>query len=371
VQASGSSDKVAAQREPVKREAARPVIVRPAAPPPPRESVAPKNHGQEAKTSEYGFLPSRVLRADGSELGPWPFARLMEALATGQVQREDRVDFVGRGYRPAHEIDELARFFPATDPTTNKLNGPGKPDFRDPIGPRSMLDALMRVFRGRETGVLFVERSEPDDGGPPVSRGGRKELYFVEGKLHHVASSNAHELLGEYLVRRGKIEREELDLALAVLPRYGGRMGDTLISLGLVGPVDIFRAIREQGRDRVADLFLWRAGQLAFYRGQTASRVEFPLDLDLPALMLAGLEAARSAYGFVEEHRGSFDRVVAPVATNAFAGVTWPPTVAKVLEASSRQGKLRDVIAAAAPLPEPDVLRALDVLLAAGLRTWK
>ena len=68
------------------------------------------------------------------------------------------------------------------------------------------------------------------------------------------ASNNASELLGEYLVRRSVISREELDFALAVLPRYGGRMGDTLISLGLVGSLDIFRAIRDQGRDRLVDL---------------------------------------------------------------------------------------------------------------------
>ena len=107
--------------------------------------------------------------------------------------------------------------------------------FNDQLGNVSMLHTLMRVLAQRETGVLFAERV--DEAGV---EGARKELYFVAGKLHHVASSNASELLGEYLVRRGKLEREELDLALAVLPRYGGRMGDTLISMGLVGPVDIF-----------------------------------------------------------------------------------------------------------------------------------
>src|SRR5258706_3976350 len=170
-----------------------------------------------------------------------------------------------------------------------------------------MLQVLFKVLEGKETGVLFAEREA--DGS---FEAGRKELYFLDGKLHHVASNNAHELLGEYLVRRGKLAREELDLALAVLPRYGGRMGDTLISLGLVGPVDIFRAIRDQGRDRVADLFLWRGGQLTFYRGHTAPHVEFPLDLELPALMLAGLETARPGDSILDEHRANLDRMLGP-----------------------------------------------------------
>ncbi|MEA2751199.1 MAG: eukaryotic-like serine/threonine-protein kinase, partial [Myxococcales bacterium] len=245
--------------------------------------------GPERKTSEYELLPSWVLRENGEKLGPWTFARLMEALATGSLQRGDQVDFVGRGFKDVEEIDEFARFFPPPSATTGKLAGPGAPDFQDQLGNVTMLTTLMRVLAQRETGVLFAERTDDaSEGG-----GARKELYFVAGKLHHVASSNASELLGEYLVRRGKLEREELDLALAVLPRYGGRMGDTLISMGLVGPVDIFRAIREQGRDRVADLFLWRSGTVTFYRGQTAPPVEFPLELDLPTLMLAGLEAAK------------------------------------------------------------------------------
>jgi hypothetical protein len=69
-------------------------------------------------------------------------------------------------------------------------------------------------------------------------------------------------------------------------------MGDTLIALGLVGSLDIFRAIRDQGRDRLIGLFRWHTGRLSFYKGQTAPRVDFPLDLDMTALVLAGVREA-------------------------------------------------------------------------------
>jgi hypothetical protein len=144
------------------------------------------------KTSEYQILPSQVLKENGEVLGPWTFARLMEALATGQVGRGDKVDFVGRGFMPVEEIEEFVRFFPSTTATTNQLSGPGQPDFADAIGSSTMLATLMKVFVQSETGVLFAERTD-DEG----EKHGRKELYFVTGKLHHVASSNASELLGE------------------------------------------------------------------------------------------------------------------------------------------------------------------------------
>ncbi len=360
VKAAASSDRTTAQR------------MKHVSPPPAVQEPIPdlaQPEDDEGKTSEYEALPSRVLKVDGTELGPWTFARLMEALATGQVVRGDRVDFVSRGFLPVEEIEELVRFFPASDPTTTNINGPGKPDFRDTIGPRTMLDTLVRVLAGQETGVLFVERAE-DDGS------GKKELYFVGGRLHHVASTNASELLGQYLVRRNKLAREELDLALAVLPRYGGRMGDTLISMGLVSAVDIFRAIREQGRDRVADLFLWRGGELVFYRGHTAPHVEFPLELELPALILAGLETAKPGDAILDEHRASLDRVLGAVASRAkYDSVTWPPAVLRVLELTRRPVTLRDVLTTAARsggvLATGDVLRGIEILVAAGLLAWR
>jgi serine/threonine-protein kinase len=334
----------------------------------------PDSDAPERKTEEYELLPSWVLREDGEKLGPWTFARLMEALATGHLQRGDKVDFVGRGFQDVEEIEEFARFFPPPSATTGKLAGPGAPDFQDQLGNVTMLTTLMRVLAQRETGVLFAERTDDlTEGGG----GARKELYFVAGRLHHVASSNASELLGEYLVRRGKLEREELDLALAVLPRYGGRMGDTLISMGLVGPVDIFRAIREQGRDRVADLFLWRTGTVTFYRGQTAPPVEFPLELDLATLMLAGLEAAKPGDSPMDEHRHRLDQIVAKREGEdlyALENVVWPQLVTRVLALVQQPTKLRDVLKAAARgggLGAGDVLRGLEILVAAGLVAWK
>ncbi len=331
------------------------------------EEVEDENSPFERKTGEYGQLPSFVETSVGTRHGPWTFARLIEACVTGQIGPGDKVDFMGRGLVRLEEIEELARFLPPASATTNKLAGPGKPDFIEDLSPATLLDALLKVLEGHLTGVLFAERPAGEEG-----PGARKELYFIDGKLNHVASSDATELLGEYLVRRGKLAREELDLALAVLPRHNGRMGDTLISLGLVGSVDIFRAIRDQGRDRVADLFLWRGGTLTFYRGGSAKHVEFPLDLDLPTLMLAGLESAMPAESPLDRYRDRLDDVLTPV-KSAFGDVTWPPPVQRLLSIVTSPKSLRDVLKATTRTGASsagDALRALEVLLAAGALAW-
>jgi hypothetical protein len=144
------------------------------------------------------------------------------------------------------------------------------------------LEVLAHMRQKGETGALFVERSRA------MGASVRKELYLNGGRLLHVASSDREELLGEYLVRRGRLSREQLDAALGSLQRFGGRLGDTLIGLQLVDAVDVFRAIRDQGRDRVAALSTWDEGLVTFYRGTAPTRVEFPLDLDLASPMMAG-----------------------------------------------------------------------------------
>jgi serine/threonine-protein kinase len=194
----------------------------------------------------------------------------------------------------------------------------------------------------------------------------------VSGKLAHIASSNASELLGEYLVRRGVITRVELDFALAVLPRYGGRMGDTLASLGLMQSLDVFRAIRDQGRDRFIDLFQWTTGTLTFYRDQTAPHVEFPLELELPALILAGVEAAQPGDALAAAWRDHLDDTIAPAPTPRprLHAAAWPALVRRVLDGVQEPRRVRDVLAMVSSDGETagsDALRAIDFLIEAKL----
>jgi serine/threonine-protein kinase len=328
----------------------------------------------ERTTGEYAPIPSRVVTQAGEKLGPWPFARLVEAIATGQVGRGDSVDYMGRGIAPIEAIDELSRFLPApTAQTTNRLGEVGAPDFVDDVSLTALVTVLLRVVETEATGVLFAEGPTESRRSPRVDTG-RKELYFVGGRLHHIASNNASELLGEYLVRRNVISRDELDFALAVLPRYGGRMGDTLISLGLVPSLEIFRAIRDQGRDRLVDLFRWKTGKLMFYYDQTAPHVEFPLDLDVPPLLVAGVEAAEPGDGPLDAWRARLDAMVGPASVvrprPKLRSAPWPPLVKRLIDATDEPKRVREVVAAvsqAGGASVSDALRALEILLTSGL----
>jgi serine/threonine-protein kinase len=319
-------------------------------------------------TAQFAALPSFVTTRDGTKHGPWAFARLAEALATGEVGRNDMVEYQGQEAKPVDKVEELARLLPPQTATTSQLAGPGAPDLFENLETSTMMDTLLKVLENRETGVLFAQSSEPE--------ADRKELYFLQGKLHHVASSNALEMFGHYLVRRGKIDSTELDMALNVLPRYGGRMGDTLIALGFMNAIDIFKAIRDQGRDKVADLFKWRSGTLSFYREEKAPTVEFPLDLELPALILLGLEAAHGEASVKSDMERKLNISVGPGEGDR-AGLTkevnWPPLVAFLIDACKTPIPLRMLLERAtkeAGALSTEAFVAIEMLVAARLLMW-
>jgi serine/threonine-protein kinase len=227
--------------------------------------------------------PPRVRRATGEVLTGLTFARIVELIATGELDGRDEVSLLGGAFRRIADIDELARHvLPSTTAVTGRVAGPGAPDYQFVLNEQPMLEVLATLRMRNETGALFVVRGMN-------GRGVRKEIYLENGRLHHVVSSERNELLGEYLVRRGSLSRSDLDRALAELDKHQGRLGDTLIALELVNGVDLFRAIRDQGRDRVAALCAWKDGLATFYRGTHPARVDFPLDLDLANAMMAGI----------------------------------------------------------------------------------
>ncbi|HPY19563.1 MAG TPA: serine/threonine-protein kinase, partial [Polyangiaceae bacterium] len=311
-------------------------------------------------------LAAMVRTRQGETWGPSSLAKLIEWTTTGRLEAHDEVDLHGEGFEQVAAIPELARHIPPSTTTTTQLHDPGAPDYRGDLPQTSMLSVLVDMLAHRETGVLFAERTQPS------GLFTRKEIYLAQAKVIHVASTDKKELFGEYLVRRGLIQREELDLALAVLPRYDGRLGDTLIALNLVDAVQIFRAIRDQGRDRITEIFTWTSGAITFYRGVAPSRVEFPLDLELAPLMLAGLCLSQPEETWLEQHQHQMDDLLVGVAEipETMRLAAWPPEVLKVVGAAGdgrSQGDIIGSLIAARLINVPSALRAIEVACAAGL----
>jgi eukaryotic-like serine/threonine-protein kinase len=247
----------------------------------------------------------RVEREDGTILGPMAFPRLIELFATGSVTSKVTIARENGRFKHASEYPELSRFM--TSPAL-KWDAEFPADAIDAghLDPARLPTRIFHLAVRRETGAL-VMRDGPR----------RKRIFFVEGSPECVTSTERRELLGEFLIERGQVLRMEMEMALAMLPRFGGRLGDALVGIGVLRPIELFRAIHDQTEERLLDAFRWKGGELAFARGVRSQEETFPLGVDTYELVGRGI---RGGYTY-----GELEAMLAPVHEEVIEPVLVPP----------------------------------------------
>jgi serine/threonine-protein kinase len=311
--------------------------------------------GPQAVTSPTIY---RVQLQDGSVMGPMSYPRLIQLLTTGAIDsRACRISKSDGSYLDPSRLPELSRF--VTSPGLQwKLEELAQAEKQGQLRAATLLPVVYDIVSRRETGVLHLWQ-----------RNRRKKIYFVDGKPEFVASTDKSELLGEHLVATGQCLRMEVEMALALLPKYGGRLGDALVGLGILRPVELFRAIGDQVRGRLMEAFRWRRGEWAFVRGARSHEETFPMGQDPYELLR---DAAREAH--LEEIESVLEplreRVVERcVEGPALSAFRLDPAWIRVLDAVSGDSTLGGMVAreSAAGTDLEPVYRALYLGLACGL----
>jgi len=235
--------------------------------------------GPQATTSPTIY---RVQLTDGSVMGPMSYPRLIQLITTGVIDsRSSKISKADGTYLDPSRLPELTRF--VTSPGLQwKLEELAQAEKQGQLRAATLLPVFYDIISKRQTGVLHLWQ-----------RKRRKKIYFVDGKPEFVASTDKSELLGEHLVATGQCLRMEVEMALALLPKYGGRLGDALVGLGILRPVELFRAIGDQVRGRLMEAFRWRRGEWAFVRGARSHEETFPMGQDPYELLR---DAAREAH---------------------------------------------------------------------------
>lgn len=195
-------------------------------------------------------------------------------------------DFDGKTVHPGRRSadlampspDELARKRPPTPPPLGDIQD--NPDDSGDFSAISPLRVLFRLMLARSTGLLVV-----------AIGGIKKEVYVRDGQPEYVSSNVASELFGSYLVTKGVLSDGELAMALAMMPHYGGRLGDTLVGLGLLKPLEVFRHLTRQVRTKLIDVCTWNKGTFAWYANRENAREAFPLDFNAFEILGAGAMA--------------------------------------------------------------------------------
>jgi eukaryotic-like serine/threonine-protein kinase len=161
------------------------------------------------------------------------------------------------------------------------------PDDAGEFSVTSPLRVLFRLLTARATGLLLV-----------AVGGIKKEIYVRDGQPEYVSSNVASELFGNYLVSKNVLSDGELAMALAMMPHYGGKLGDTLVGLGLLKPLEVFRHLTRQVRTKIIDVCTWNKGSFGWYAGRENPREAFPLDFN--AFEILGAGALATSDEFIE-----------------------------------------------------------------------
>jgi hypothetical protein len=129
-----------------------------------------------------------------------------------------------------------------------------------PLRELSIHDVFQLLDLSRKTGVLRVESDLRNNAGT---------IYFNEGSIVYAEIRSNPHLLGELLVRTGRVSRAELEEARELQRRQGDRprIGEILVSLGSITARDLHRHVRLQVEEVVFEVTSWTEGHFSFREG--------------------------------------------------------------------------------------------------------
>ncbi|UCG60600.1 MAG: DUF4388 domain-containing protein [Candidatus Zixiibacteriota bacterium] len=142
----------------------------------------------------------------------------------------------------------------------------------------SFPDILQLLATGKKTGILEVKTSTR-----------QKEVAFKDGNIIYASSVNTSEdLLGNMLLRRGKITKTELDRAISLHKQTGRQLGTTLIDMNLFQKEEIAECLKLQIEEIVYNLFSWQEGDFVFHENAAPANVPFLIELNTMNVIMEG-----------------------------------------------------------------------------------
>lgn len=142
----------------------------------------------------------------------------------------------------------------------------------------SFPDLLQLISSSKKTGMLTLMRQTQ-----------RKEIYFREGNIVYATSSNtAEELLGNLLLRLGKLSEVELEEVLKVHRATSRKIGATIVEKGFLKKEELIDCLKLQIEEIVYNLFSWKEGDFTFQEGKEPEEEQITTDLNTINVIMEG-----------------------------------------------------------------------------------
>lgn len=142
----------------------------------------------------------------------------------------------------------------------------------------SFPDILQLLATGKKTGLLELKTATR-----------QKEVAFKDGNIIYASSINSSEdLLGNLLLKRGKISKVDLERAITMHKQTGRQLGTTLIDMNLFEKSEIGECLKLQIEEIVYNLFSWGDGDFIFHEGTSPKTAPFQVELNTMNVIMEG-----------------------------------------------------------------------------------
>lgn len=162
-------------------------------------------------------------------------------------------------------------------------------------------DVLSFVAMIRETGKLVIRNQDLE-----------RAIYWKDGDIVFASSSSPEHSLGQFLLRNGKITREQYEESKRrVTPQL--RHGKLLVQMGAISPKDLWWGVKNQVLEIIYSVVGWKEGEFAFHDSDDELAQErIVLQINTSSVIMEGIrrldESAR-----IKEKIPSADLVFAKV----------------------------------------------------------
>ncbi len=142
------------------------------------------------------------------------------------------------------------------------------------------LPSLITAFwLSRETGELGVQKGKV-----------KKVVYFENGQPVFALSNLLSDRFGQFLVRVGKIQPDQLQDAARVATESRRRTGDVLIERGLLKDTERLYYVAQQVKAIIYSLFAWEEGTYFMSFRERAAKESIKLDVHPGQLIIRGIK---------------------------------------------------------------------------------
>ncbi len=168
---------------------------------------------------------------------------------------------------------------PPVPVATNVVAGPKKRASRQGELRDNFPGLISAFYLSRETGELYCQKGKV-----------KKVVYFEGGQPVFALSNLAADRFGQFLVRVGKIDPQQLQQAVSVANQNQRRTGDVLVEQGLLKETERLYYVGQQVKAIIYTLFGWEEGQFTVAFREKARAESIKLDVFPGNLTIRGVK---------------------------------------------------------------------------------